>query len=351
VPIVCQLLAGLGAAHRASIVHRDLKPDNIYILKEKAGRRDFVKIIDFGISKFWTPTSELRMTRTGVVMGTAYYMSPEHAGGKEVDGRSDIYSAGVVLYEAVTGRVPFLATSYNELIIQIVTAAPKPAQEYVPDLPPPFCAIMDKALARDPAARFQTADEFAQALVDWVSAKSRGQTVNLGDVRNLFVGGIPVVTGPQPVSPLTPMPTGAPWANTGRESRAKSSAALVALGGAGVLIVVAVLAGAGWLFMHRGTTPAAAPPDSVAVVAAPPIVPRPVADVVDAAAEAAPAAEVVNAGAGGSMDGTGGRAGESGARAGGTGGRAATSGGPRPVAGPKCDPRIGYCPPAKRGAH
>src|SRR6476659_6003212 len=96
VPLAKQVLAGLGAAHSAGIIHRDLKPDNIYILREPAGNRDFVKIIDFGISKC-SPLSGggdgMKMTRTGAVMGTPYYMSPEQASGSgEADARSDVYS-------------------------------------------------------------------------------------------------------------------------------------------------------------------------------------------------------------------------------------------------------------------
>jgi serine/threonine-protein kinase len=92
-----QALKGLQAAHDAGIIHRDLKPDNLYILREKAGHQDFVKIIDFGISKFSALGSDMNMTRTGAVMGTPYYMSPEQAkGSAHVDPRSDVYAIGVI---------------------------------------------------------------------------------------------------------------------------------------------------------------------------------------------------------------------------------------------------------------
>ncbi|HZO16902.1 MAG TPA: serine/threonine-protein kinase, partial [Polyangiaceae bacterium] len=96
VPIMAQVLEGLAAAHDAGIIHRDLKPDNIFILTRKAGRADFVKILDFGVSKFSALDSDMSMTRTGAVMGTPYYMSPEQAKGGQIDGRSDLYSIGVV---------------------------------------------------------------------------------------------------------------------------------------------------------------------------------------------------------------------------------------------------------------
>src|SRR6185312_5728918 len=120
VPLATQILDGLSAAHAAGIVHRDLKPDNIFILKEKAGRRDFVKIVDFGISKFSALGAEGGgMTKTGAVMGTPYYMSPEQArAANEVDHRSDLYSVGVLMYEAVTSTVPFHETTLTALLFK-----------------------------------------------------------------------------------------------------------------------------------------------------------------------------------------------------------------------------------------
>ena len=174
IPLMTQLLEGLGAAHRAGIIHRDLKPDNIYLVPHKKGHGDFVKILDFGISKFNKVSGEggagsnMSMTRTGAVMGTPYYMSPEQAkGSRDMDHRSDLYSAGVILYEAITGRVPFNAETFNELIFKIVLEIPAPPEQHVPGLDPAFSALIRQAMAREQSARFQTAQEFAEALQAW----------------------------------------------------------------------------------------------------------------------------------------------------------------------------------------
>jgi hypothetical protein len=164
VPLMRQVLVGLGAAHAAGIIHRDLKPDNLFILKERSGIRDYVKIIDFGISKFNALGGDMSMTRTGAVMGTPYYMSPEQAKGSgKVDARSDLYAIGVILYEAVAGQVPFLADTFNELMFKIVLSDPKPLMEVVPDLDPRFAAIVSKAMARDADQRYQSAAEMVEA--------------------------------------------------------------------------------------------------------------------------------------------------------------------------------------------
>jgi serine/threonine-protein kinase len=174
-PIARQFLTALVSAHAAGIIHRDLKPENIFILRSKAGRPDFVKLIDFGISKFSRPfkEGEHRMTRANAVLGTPCYMSPEQArGASETDVRSDIYSCGVILFESVTGRLPFEGDSFNDLMFKIALSdAPSPLQ-FVPSLDPAFAWIISHALARDPNVRFASAQEFADALDEWMRRNS-----------------------------------------------------------------------------------------------------------------------------------------------------------------------------------
>jgi serine/threonine-protein kinase len=286
-PIMAQLLEGLGAAHGAGIIHRDLKPDNVYLVKSKRGLTDFVKILDFGISKFnkLNKDSGMSMTRTGAVMGTPYYMSPEQAkGSKEMDHRSDLYSAGVILYEAVTGQVPFNAETFNELIFKIVLETPPPPQQLAPGLDPAFASIVQKAMAREPNDRFQTAADFAQALQGWLGT---GQGVAFAPMPapRPPMGSAPM--HPTPMGPMMGHQTPAPWANTGVPGQLAASGAGVPAkrSAAPIVISIAMLAvlgvGGGVAFKMWGKSP-----QSVEVVAPAVVAP---ANPVPAAALAEPA--------------------------------------------------------------
>ncbi len=151
-----QVLAALSYAHGKGVTHRDIKPANIMITTHGV-----IKLMDFGIAK---STGDMQLTRPGSTMGSVYYMSPEQVRGDSVDGRSDLYSFGVTLYEMLTGRKPFVAdTSYTVLNAQL-NEAPKPPLEWNPAVPPALNEIVLRALAKRPEDRFQTAEEFRSAL-------------------------------------------------------------------------------------------------------------------------------------------------------------------------------------------
>ena len=151
-----QVLAALSYAHSQGVTHRDIKPANIMITSH-----GLVKLMDFGIAK---STGDMQLTRPGTTMGSVYYMSPEQVRGGTVDARTDIYSFGVTLYEMLTGRKPFQAdTSYSVLNAQL-NQAPTPPREINPALSPELNAIVLRAMAKLPEERFQTADEFRNAL-------------------------------------------------------------------------------------------------------------------------------------------------------------------------------------------
>ena len=163
-PIVLQCCRALAAAHAQGIVHRDLKPDNVFLI-ERAGRGDFVKLMDFGIAKL-TDGGAVR-TQEGSWLGTPPYMSPEQAAGTgSVDGRSDVYALGVMLFQMVTGRLPFgtpLDSAQTVLAAHLLAAPPRP-RSIVPALPDDCEKIILKALAKQPQQRFQTMVEMHDAL-------------------------------------------------------------------------------------------------------------------------------------------------------------------------------------------
>lgn len=155
VDIVLQILRAARFAHQRGVVHRDIKPHNVLIDEE--GR---VKVTDFGIAR----AGASDMTETGSIMGTAQYLSPEQAQGKPVDARSDLYSIGIVLYELLTGRVPFDAESAVTVALKQVSEPPVPPREIDPAIPPALEGVVLRAMEKDPARRFADADEFIEAL-------------------------------------------------------------------------------------------------------------------------------------------------------------------------------------------
>jgi serine/threonine-protein kinase len=173
VDIISQALAALATAHDMQIVHRDLKPENILLMRgtDDDGRpADVVKVCDFGIAKIINSTSEndpsfaRRLTTEGFVIGTPDFMSPEQARGQELDGRSDLYSIGVVLYQLLTGQLPFNAETPLGVALQHISDPPPPPSSRSPKVDPRLEAICLRALSKDPRDRFQNAREMRRAL-------------------------------------------------------------------------------------------------------------------------------------------------------------------------------------------
>ena len=161
--IFVQLCSALVVAHSAAIVHRDIKPENIMLRTD-----GYVKVLDFGLAKLiqtrgfrggsypLAPTEPQISTEPGVVMGTVNYMSPEQARGLDVDERTDIWACGVVLYEMVTGRIPFSGASPSDVVACILEREPAPLIRYVPNTPDELGRIVSKTLAKDREERYQT---------------------------------------------------------------------------------------------------------------------------------------------------------------------------------------------------
>jgi eukaryotic-like serine/threonine-protein kinase len=189
IELATQILRAARFAHKRGIIHRDLKPHNVIIDAE--GR---AKVTDFGIAK----AGASDMTQTGSIMGTAQYLSPEQAQGHAVSAASDLYSIGIILYEMLTGRVPFEGESAVTIALKQVSEPPEPPHRFNPQLPQPLEAVIMRALEKDPARRFGDADEFIAAL----EAAGRGIAPQTGAHR-LPTEATSVL---QPTGPMVPIP-------------------------------------------------------------------------------------------------------------------------------------------------
>jgi serine/threonine protein kinase len=210
--IALQVADALSASHRCGIVHRDLKPDNI-ILLQRGRERDFVKLLDFGIAKLTGDAAAgSQRTKTGIVMGTPAYMSPEQCEGRgNVDLRTDVYALGIVLYEMLTGRVPFLGEGYGEVLVQHLTQRPTPVSQFRM-LPAHVEVVVMKALEKRADMRYPTMDELMRAMSDPVGYVEAHGGVGAFLQRQLMPSNAPITTSvrltPAPLTPppLTPLP-------------------------------------------------------------------------------------------------------------------------------------------------
>jgi hypothetical protein len=298
VEFVLQACEAIAEAHAMGIVHRDLKPANLYCIRRPDGALS-VKVLDFGISKSTSGAGAMSMTRTHTVMGSPLYMSPEQMeSSKGVDARADIWALGVILFELVTGRVPFEGEAITELVLKIVTAAPPILLGAMPGVPPGLDPIIHKCLEKKRENRYASVSELANDLLAYAPARSKLSVERIANIMN--AAGMPArqnfhsappgpllrtqgmagsqgsITGGGPQSPGaytggpaggTPRMTDAAWGQTGGDAAGKPrSRMLLVLGGAAVLF--AVIGGVVAVVVAKKSTPVAAasatPPPSAA---------------------------------------------------------------------------------------
>jgi tRNA A-37 threonylcarbamoyl transferase component Bud32 len=165
--IAAQVADALAASHSHGIIHRDLKPENIFLIN-RGQNRDFVKVLDFGLAKLTQGEEKVtHKTRTGSVMGTPYYMAPEQCEGKTaLDFRADIYSLGIIVFEMMTGKVPFGGEGYGEIIVKHLTQPPPEPRDFNPIVTPAQQAVVMRSLAKSRDDRFSSMEEFRAAMLD-----------------------------------------------------------------------------------------------------------------------------------------------------------------------------------------
>ncbi len=245
--ILAQVCAALDAAHQNHIVHRDIKPDNIVVHRTANGLT--VKVLDFGIAKLRDlSANDKNLTEAGSVLGTPYYMSPEQCLGEELDHRSDIYSLGVMLYEAVTGILPFNSTAPSAVVVQHVTQPPPNPRSVNPNVSPAIETVILHAMEKRREARPQNAGALAREF----TAAVRGLAFNTPATTPVFAGAAPSITGATPlvptvatVHPMT-LPTYPAYTGNPQPPRATNSRTLAIILTVAVVAVIAAGVGIWW---------------------------------------------------------------------------------------------------------
>jgi serine/threonine-protein kinase len=284
VHILRQCCSALAASHQKGIVHRDLKPENVFLCRRTSDPL-FAKIVDFGIAKLLTAPGGGK-TRAGTVLGTPLYMSPEQCQGRlDIDGRADVYSLGVMMYEMLTKRLPFGGSSFGQVMLAHLSQPPPPPSSVNPAIPRELEAIVLHCLEKDRAHRFQTMDELDRALESpaahaaaYAAMKAARPAVDTAPAARTMI-----VT-PQPATPMpTPAPAplfaptpGPPVAVDASVSAPRLGRRVVVGAIAGVLGAAALGSGL-WLALRSPGRPAPAP-SAPAPIAAQPAASQPVAD-------------------------------------------------------------------------
>ncbi|HEX4453868.1 MAG TPA: serine/threonine-protein kinase [Kofleriaceae bacterium] len=261
----CMILSPLDAAHRAGIIHRDLKPDNVFLVRQSRG--ELVKLLDFGISRAQGLETEFRLTTTGLVLGTPYYMSPEQArGDSAITLAADIYSFGVILYEMLVGQVPILGDNYNQLMYRVMSGEYRPPRECRPEIPIELEQIVIAAMALDPTLRPRSAAELERALAPFCRPTFR-QTLDAAS------GPFPRAT-PYPTPGAYHYQTGGPPIPTPIQTVAKARSKLPwVIGG----VVIAAAIGVGAVIASSSSSPPkpVVATTTIAAPVAPPPTPAP----------------------------------------------------------------------------
>jgi serine/threonine-protein kinase len=264
--IVAQLCAGLGYAHQQGVVHRDVKPANVFLLEDGT-----VKLLDFGIAKLTTST----LTRQGDVLGSASYMSPEQVSGSDsVDGRADVWSTGVVMYELLAGRKPFEGETPTNVIVKILKEDPTPIENIVPNLPKQLISVVHRALQKDPTKRIAKAEEFGREL-QWIrkALQASGELAPMEETKFASTQVLKALhedLQKQPTGTSSPKTAGTTPRTTSERvaslSGDTSSKKWIALAAVSAMIIVGV---GGWAFFGASSGSTKAPVESISSPPAP----------------------------------------------------------------------------------
>jgi serine/threonine protein kinase len=274
IEIAMQTASGLGAAHAKGIIHRDLKPDNLFVIPEESdAARERVKILDFGIAKLHLMAGDSLKTRTGTLMGTPVYMSPEQClGTKEVDHRSDIYSLGIIIYEMLAGRPPFISEGFGELLSMHLHEKPGSLRAFAPQVSPEVEFAVMRMLAKKPDERYPSMADVRAALAaaaglphTLVPEHKLGSTDQFGVRATLAAHA--AESKPRTLSPTTLTPGGLTASAIPEVTVKVRKQPWAAVGIACGLIAVAVLAA---VILRKGPPPAPVPSTAITKTVPPP---------------------------------------------------------------------------------